>query len=298
MNKIIPLFLTILFLAACGGGEHLRLRADDSGKIKNHIVSYDAVEKKTTPDKFPKITVINCADDAPIVAVLLARADAKPRTYAIEDPYIAPLIAAGLCPVFISYDKIYEQMDFWKPSGILLPGGSFNDLHMYMKNEFEYSPKWDDLKRANAYRAMIDYSYSRRLPLLGICAGHQELGIMLGGKFLDHINVNNKINHKDINGAGHDITITRGTLMHKIAGKDKIRVNTSHNAAIIPGPGPEFKVTAKSADGIIEAIEPKKPWSNFVLGVQWHPERMISDNGPAPGGQKVFDAFINAVRAK
>jgi gamma-glutamyl-gamma-aminobutyrate hydrolase PuuD len=44
-------------------------------------------------------------------------------------------------------------------------------------------------------------------------------------------------------------------------------------------------VTARSPDGLIEAVE--LPTAPFVVGVQWHPEQ--------DGDLRVFDALLGAV---
>jgi putative glutamine amidotransferase len=67
-------------------------------------------------------------------------------------------------------------------------------------------------------------------------------------------------------------------------------INSSHHQAI-DKPGNNLRVTARAADGTIEGVE----WtgdSNWVAGVQWHPERM----GDAFAA-RLFDDFIAAARA-
>lgn len=282
MNVKNTLCLTIL-LAGCDATDvHLRF-SREHGDVPAHIVSYERIERAERGNRIPKITLKDCPPDTPRVAVLLANNEV-PGFYEIDDAYVDKLTAAGLCPVFISWEKIYEQMDFWKPSGILLPGGSFDNLAMNLDYDMQQSPSYRDLKRAYAYRTMIDYSYHKKLPLLGICAGHQELGISNGAKFKNNIE-----NHKDIDGPGHNVVIKRGSMLHKITGTDTLTVNTAHIEAITPADN--INIVAKSPDGVIEAIEPKKPWATFILGVQWHPERMKN-------GNVIFNAFADAVRKR
>ena len=56
--------------------------------------------------------------------------------------------------------------------------------------------------------------------------------------------------------------------------------------------GGGFVVTAQSEDGIIEVIE--SPSHRFVIGVQYHPERMLQDLEFQEHGAKLFEAFIQA----
>jgi microsomal dipeptidase-like Zn-dependent dipeptidase len=53
-------------------------------------------------------------------------------------------------------------------------------------------------------------------------------------------------------------------------------VNSFHHQAVCD-PGERFRVTARSADGIIEAIESREYKS--IIGVQWHPECMSAEDG-------------------
>ena len=64
-------------------------------------------------------------------------------------------------------------------------------------------------------------------------------------------------------------------------------MNTFHHQAV-RRVAPGFVASAAAADGIIEAIE--KEGDGFVLGVQWHPERMLPQ---AEASQRLFSAFVD-----
>jgi len=51
-------------------------------------------------------------------------------------------------------------------------------------------------------------------------------------------------------------------------------------------------VSARAADGVIEAIE--KPGAAFCIGVQWHPENFWESGEFSP----LFDAFVKAARER
>ena len=57
---------------------------------------------------------------------------------------------------------------------------------------------------------------------------------------------------------------------------------------------PGFVITAKSADGAIEAIE-NISGDTFVIGVQWHPEMMAVNDEAA---QKLFKKFVNELNSR
>jgi putative glutamine amidotransferase len=65
-------------------------------------------------------------------------------------------------------------------------------------------------------------------------------------------------------------------------------VNSSHHQAV-ERVGKGLQVTAHAPDGTIEAVE----WtgdSNWVVGVQWHPERMFGD----AFSERLFRDFVAA----
>jgi len=108
--------------------------------------------------------------------------------------------------------------------------------------------------------------------MLGICRGIQTLAMALGGKVQQDISDVAQIRHSqdaDRSEPTHSVTIEPDSTLFNIYNKEKLFVNSFHHQAVCD-PGERFRVTARSADGIIEAIESNefKP----IVGVQWHPE--------------------------
>jgi len=134
------------------------------------------------------------------------------------------------------------------------------------------------------YRDTLEIRLIRRalelnMPVLGICRGHQILNVALGGTLIidipDHIGT--QVIHRcpgDPLACHHEVKVVEGSLMHEITGKSHGIVNTNHHQAIkLLASG--LKITAISAEGLPEAIEWEYPQGrSFLLGVQWHPERM------------------------
>ncbi|MFN4191210.1 MAG: gamma-glutamyl-gamma-aminobutyrate hydrolase family protein, partial [Pseudothermotoga sp.] len=79
----------------------------------------------------------------------------------------------------------------------------------------------------------------------------------------------------------------RDSLLHNLFQKDEILVNSFHHQAV-KDLAPVLKAVAHSQDGIIEAVE-KIDTESFVLGVQWHPERMIEKYEEQ---MKLFEIFV------
>ena len=90
-----------------------------------------------------------------------------------------------------------------------------------------------------------------------------------------------KSNHDKISGkdSEHTVIIKEGTLLNEIVKEKSGRTNSSHHQGV-EKPGKGLIITAVSGDGVAEAIEWKDRSKSFLLGVQWHPERMEDEGSP------------------
>ena len=156
----------------------------------------------------------------------------------------------------------------------LIVTGSANDVHpKYYKEKVlegkEY--KYDEfpmVKRA------VELFEENRKPILGICAGIQEINVIFGGTLNQLIE-----NHQLKDGTKHEIEIEKNSMLYDIYQKKHMEVNSYHNQSI-KKLAPGFKITALSSDGVVEAIEKKR-----IIAVQWHPE--VSND------MRLFEKFID-----
>ncbi|MBI2194144.1 MAG: gamma-glutamyl-gamma-aminobutyrate hydrolase family protein [Planctomycetes bacterium] len=133
-------------------------------------------------------------------------------------------------------------------------------------------------------------AWDRGLPTLGICFGAQLLNIARGGDLLQHIpsDVPRAIAHSGPDAdTVHEIRVEPGSLLHSVLGAERIEVASRHHQAV-GRVGEGFKVAARAADGVIEAIEAAD--DRFILGVQFHPERT-----PGPVRAGIFRALLAAI---
>lgn len=168
-------------------------------------------------------------------------------------------------------DNVNNKLDYLldKCDGFIIPGGTY----YYSFDEY-----------------VINYAIKNDKSLFAICLGFQALCSAFAK---DRINfrmektVNNP-NHIGIaNEFKHKIMIANNTLLKEVLDKDEIMINSVHHE-IVDFEMKDLVVSAKAEDGIIEAVE--LPSKKFIIGVQWHPERLQDDNS-----RKIFDAFIDSM---
>ena len=134
-------------------------------------------------------------------------------------------------------------------------------------------------------------------PVLGICRGIQVMNIAAGGSLYQDIpsQYRTRLRHAtDLSLArqtiAHDITIDPQSRLAGMVGTEPLPVNSWHHQAI-KDLGSGFVVTARAADGIVEAFE--LPQHAFAVGVQFHPEDLyLADERVA----RLFSAFVDACR--
>jgi putative glutamine amidotransferase len=137
-----------------------------------------------------------------------------------------------------------------------------------------------------------------RKPLLGICFGVQILNVYLGGTLWQDVEsqVKEPVKHEQTameDYRSHTIRVKTRSLLHELVGQTETRVNSFHHQAIHKV-APPLVAVAESTDGIVEAVELRKPRpGQFVLGVQWHPEIGWETDALS---QKIFERFVAAAR--
>ncbi len=124
-----------------------------------------------------------------------------------------------------------------------------------------------DRSDALIFQAMADR------PFLGICYGMQFANAMAGGEIYGDVQAQADADvHSAERGAReHTIQIAPGSRLSAIVGAQRLATN-SHHIQALATVGAGLRVTARSADGVIEAIESA---DGRIIGVQFHPERML-----------------------
>lgn len=139
------------------------------------------------------------------------------------------------------------------------------------------------------------YGLRRRLPILGICRGSQLLNVVCGGTL--HVDVQKEtgsalkhIDYDHYDEYRHPITIVPRTPLAQWYRERTLAVNSYHHQGILRL-ARRFRPMAQADDGLIEAFY--DPRARFVVGLQFHPERMLDEH---PGNLRVWKAFAAAVQ--
>jgi len=178
--------------------------------------------------------------------------------------------------------------------GLLLAGG--RDLNPVLWGEPKH-PKTllVDPRRQASDLALLEEADARGLPVLAVCLGIQELAVHRGGTLIQHIpDVPNAGKHDGTKQrpVTHAVVIEADSLLAEVIGPGPLQTNSRHHQAVRE-PGRGMRIAARSADGLIEAIE-SEDRGRFVLGVQWHAEDLTHD----PRHLALFEALCRAAGAE
>jgi putative glutamine amidotransferase len=221
------------------------------------------------------------------------------RDRSAYEKYVSAVRGAGGEPVEISlrYTSAELGAEMQRLDAVLLPGCAADVHPTLFKASAHPDCAISDPRREATDFALIEYALAKQLPVLAICYGIQSLNVFLGGTLIQDIasEVGTQIEHqwngrnKGVPEPFHTVQIEEGSRLAQMDGATEMRVNSSHHQCVLE-PGRNLRVVARAPDGVVEAVE----WlqdTNWVLGVQWHPERMT---GTSPFAQALFRELILA----
>ncbi|MCA3244221.1 MAG: gamma-glutamyl-gamma-aminobutyrate hydrolase family protein [Alphaproteobacteria bacterium] len=209
--------------------------------------------------------------------------------YAIRESYFHAVWAMGGLPIGLPLLEAAQSELLATVQGIVVPGGDYPSPSRWYGDGHGIP---DEHPRTVLNEALIRDLLARNMPFLGICAGMQELVAATGGLLHWRVaeSVPNPAPHRSIapTETAHSVAITPGTLLHRLVGQTEIAVNSHHNEGV-KTLGESVQVAATAPDGLIEAVE--VAGHPFALGVQWHPEFLLTE-----ADRSLFDGLITAAR--
>ena len=219
----------------------------------------------------------------PRVLILYREADER-------EPYAAALKAAGIEPHFAlpEEDPVLDGH-----AGLLLMGDCDVDPALYGEPR---QPETEAADRAldMAEHTLLGQALARDMPVLAICRGLQLLNVFHGGTLIQHLDPPERHRRKDEDKSlpAHTVIVEPGTVLHQIAGRNELRVNSRHHQAI-KDLGQRLRISATDPrDGTVEGLE--RTDRRFVVGVQWHPENQALHD---PDQLRIFQSFRTAMLA-
>lgn len=173
--------------------------------------------------------------------------------------------------VELSYEKNNLQ-DVADCDAVVLTGGI--DMEPNEKVNYANAPETFNTKRDTFEMEVLAKALKSQKPILGICRGLQLINVYKGGTLhLDNGESKNEIHKRETEDKKHQVQVEKNSFFYSIVKEESGEVNSSHHQSI-EKLGTGLKAVAHSEDGVIEAIESTNPEEQFLLAVQWHPERM------------------------
>lgn len=232
--------------------------------------------------------------------------------HGVGEKYInAVAHGAGVCPILIPAQgpgddlepmdsKLFIDGLLDKLDGLFFAGSPSNvQPHLYGKEE-SLTPDSHDPQRDSMSMLLIKAAMRRKMPILAVCRGMQEINVALGGTLHQRVHeVEGLSDHREDKtlsregqyGDSHKVKLVSGGELVKLAGKDTVTVNSLHGQGINQM-GRGLVAEAHAADGLVEAFRLDDD-GHFVVAVQWHPEWRFKES---VFSSALFRAFGEVVR--
>lgn len=173
--------------------------------------------------------------------------------------------------------------------GLILTGGKDIDPARYGQAPHPESDAphplrdtWED--------ALLTAAIERELPFLGICRGVQMLNVARGGTLVQHLPDvlgDSRYHLGNAEFAVNEAEIAEGSELAGVLGSGPVAIKSYHHQAV-DRIGDGLRVTARSADGTVQALEVEGV--PFGVAVQWHPEEDAVEDA------RLFAALVDAAR--
>lgn len=211
----------------------------------------------------------------------------------VQSGYYDSILTSGGLPVLVppltreaDLNPILDRLDGF----VLVGGDDLDPKRMGLGHHQSVRPIPE--RRETSDRLLCKLISQRKMPILAIGLGMQELNVHHGGALFVHLpdDMPRAIPHFDPQGGAHRhiVVMEPGSLMEDIYGPGEVRVSSQHHQGV-RRLAANFRPAAHSPDGLLEAYESKdEDW--FAIGVQWHPE----NDGHISLDTQLLEAFVLA----
>ncbi|MBI2939692.1 MAG: gamma-glutamyl-gamma-aminobutyrate hydrolase family protein [Chloroflexi bacterium] len=251
--------------------------------------------------------------------------------------YLQIVRAAGAEPVVLATARICPRSDDQEPvvigpdhpairwmgevDGLLLTGGTDIDPTLY--HEESRGSQSPHRARDDLEMAQFRLARARRLPILGICRGAQFLNVAFGGSLVQDLPTagSHRADGQRHESRAHRVLVAAHTCLARVLADHPTRdlvieVNSRHHQGVPPPRLARDLVAAayscvssdQGESSVIEGMETPdtRAGREFVLAVQWHPERVDDVVSTAPGqsadfrelSHRLLRAFVAAAQTR
>jgi anthranilate synthase/aminodeoxychorismate synthase-like glutamine amidotransferase len=169
----------------------------------------------------------------------------------------------GADPVVVRNDATISELDAFEPDAVVIsPGPGTPD---------EAGVSVDAVRH-----------FGTRVPLLGVCLGHQCIGVAFGGRVA-------RASVGPVHGKASLVTHWGRGLFEGLP--SPLAATRYHSLSIDESDWPDsLEVTARSDDGVVMGVRHNDA---PIEGVQFHPESILTPDGP-----KMLENFLDSVRVQ
>jgi putative glutamine amidotransferase len=213
---------------------------------------------------------------------------ARGATAVVLSPDLPAIFPDGA--TFMPDDEAHLPLELLdRLDGLILSGGGDVHPRYFGQPLAGAEPESIDLKRDELELALARQAIAADLPVFGICRGCQVLNVAMGGGMVQDLPGHRSPKERT---AMHDVHLHRGTRFYHTVGAATMPVNTFHHQGVdgatlasplIPA------ATAQPDRWLLEAFE--SPDHRWVLGVQWHPERLFE---LPESHERIWSSFLDA----
>jgi putative glutamine amidotransferase len=216
---------------------------------------------------------------------------------AIQAAYLDAVVRAGAVAMLLPPEPLVgheaaTRID--RLDGLVLTGGPDVDPARYDRSAHPTTYGVSQLQDAFEV-ALLHAALARGIPVLAICRGLQLVNVAHGGTLHQHLPDLPGIGpHGVPDGGGgtlNQVAVEPGSLLASVVGGTET-AGVCHHHQAVDEVGAGLSVSARTSDGVVEALEPADAEGpSWLLAVQWHPEETAQGH---PASQRLFDHLVAA----
>lgn len=229
---------------------------------------------------------------AVVIGLSCGRLAENPELYYLNSAYVRSISDCGavalVIPVLPDTKTAYSVVT--KLDGLVLTGGGDLDPGLYGRPG---ATKVRNVQQERDRTELALFQAARDLgvPVLGICRGIQVINVACGGDLYTDIPSEyiTWVNHySEDDDECHWVSLSRESRLFGAIGAGEVKVNSYHHQAV-KRLGSGLRAVGWAQDGLIEAVEAED--GTWLVGVQWHPERMGDE-----ASRRLFQWFVAAAK--